>query len=154
MKKVKFWQPLVAILCGICISIFASYPAIITVKVERELVQSEILSLNKRLEKAVLEKNFTTLYEILSDNFEIHSVSQGILTRGEWLGNLQKRGVNYEDVKDIEILGFQGNQISKVTKVRGEFWGDNVDSEIEVTIITVERDGKRQVRRLLIKPVN
>ncbi len=153
MKKVKFWQPVIAVLLGLSASIVGSYPAIQSIKAEREMTQAEIIELNHQLHNALLYRDFPALQLLLSDDFEVHVGAELVLTKQEWIKNIQKQNVKYSDIEELKTFNFQGNQFSSLSNVSGEFCGVESASLVEATITTVERKEKRQIKRLIIKKV-
>ncbi len=153
MKKVKFWQPVIAVLLGLSASIAGSYPAIQSIKAEREMTQAEIIELNHQLHDALLYRDFPALQALLSDDFEVHVSSGIVLSKQEWIKNIQKHNLNYSDIEELKTFNFQGNQFSSLSNISGEFCGVDSASLVEATITTVERKDKRQIKRLIIKKV-
>ena len=151
MKKVKFWQPVIAVLLGLSASIAGSYPAIKSIQAERSETQAEIVELNHQLLDALLYRDFPALQTLLSDDFEVHVGADLVLTKQEWIKNIQKQNVKYSDIEELKTFNFQGNQFSSLSNVSGEFCGVESASLVEATITTVERKDKRQIKRLVIK---
>lgn len=153
MKKVKFWQPVITIFFGLSVSIAGSYPAIKSIKAEREVTHSEIIELNHHLYDALLYRDFPALQNLLSDDFEVHINSGLVLSKQEWIKNIQKYNLNYSDIEELKTFNFQGNQFSSLSNISGEFCGVDSAGLVEATITTVERKDKRQIKRLIIKKV-
>ncbi|WP_373766879.1 nuclear transport factor 2 family protein [Glaesserella sp.] len=151
MKKVKFWQPIIAVLLGLSASIAGSYPAIQSIKAEREMTKAEIVELNHQLHNALLHRDFPALQALLADDFEIHVGSDLVLSKQEWIKNIQKKNANYSEIQELSNFDFQGNQFTSLSNVSGEFCGVESASLVEATITTVERKDKRQIKRLIIK---
>ncbi len=151
MKKVKFWQPIIAVCLGLSASIAGSYPAIKSIQAERSETQAEIVALNHQLHNALLHRDFPALQELLADDFEVHVNSGIVLSKQEWIKNIQRQNLNYADIEELKTFDFQGNQFSSLSNVSGEFCGVESASLVEATITTVERKDKRQIKRLVIK---
>ncbi|AUI65059.1 MULTISPECIES: nuclear transport factor 2 family protein [Glaesserella] len=151
MKKVKFWQPILAIFLGLSASVAGSYPAIKSIKAEREITQTEIIELTQQLHDALLHRDFPQLQALLADDFEVHVGSELVLSKQEWIKNIQRKNVNYGEIETLRNFDFQGNQFTNLSNVSGEFCGVESESLVEATITTVERKDKRQIKRLIIK---
>ncbi|WP_303818464.1 nuclear transport factor 2 family protein [Actinobacillus minor] len=154
MKRIKFWHPIAAVLLGLSLSVAASYPAIKIIQTERAQQQSEIIELDLALRKALIEHDIPALQNLLAEDFEIYTVNQGVLSKGEWIRNIQRNMVNYTQVKELETPQIQGNQISVLSEVSGEFWGiEAQDKPVQTTIRLVERKDKLQIKCVVIKLV-
>ena len=153
MKKIKTWQPVFAVLLGLSLSAAASYPAIRMIQQDRAIEQAEIIDLDKALREALVKRDIPALQELLADDFELYTINQEVLSKGEWIRNVQKGGMHYTSF-ETAVPHFEGNKLLNTAQVSGEFWGmEAVDFPIELSIRTVEGKGKRQIKCLVVKRV-
>lgn len=152
MKKIKIWQPVAAVLLGLSASVLASYPAIKMIQNDRSIEREEIIDLDKALRDALVKRDIPALQELLADDFELYTISEGVLSKGEWIRNIQKGGMNYTTFAANGTPEFEGHKMRSTMEVTGEFWGvEAVNYPIELSIRTVERKDKRQIKCMVVK---
>lgn len=152
MKKIKMWQPIAAVLLGLSASVVASYPAIKMIQSDRSIERKEVLDLDAALREALVKRDIPALQELLADDFELYTINQGVLSKGEWIRNIQKGGMSYTTFAASNLPRFEGHQMRNTMEVSGEFWGvEAVNYPIELSIRTVERKDKRQIKCMVVK---
>lgn len=152
MKKIKMWQPIAAVLLGLSVSVAASYPAIKMIQNDRTVERAEVIDLDKALREALIKRDIPALQELLADDFELYTINQGVLSKGEWIRNIQKGGMNYTTFTSNNLPRFEGHQMLNTAEVSGQFWGiEAVNYPIELSIRTVERKAKRQIKCMVVK---
>lgn len=152
MKKIKMWQPIAAVILGLSASVVASYPAIKMIQNGRAIEREEILDLDKALRDALVKRDIPALQELLAHDFELYTINQGVLSKGEWIRNIQKGGMSYTTFEANDMPQFEGHQMRNTASVSGEFWGiEAVDYPIEFSIRTIERKDKRQIKCIVVK---
>lgn len=153
MRKIKLLHVISSLVLGISAAAIGSYPAIKSIEVERTKKQQDILELNKELYDAMVNRDFSTLQILLSDDFELYSSTGEVIDKQEWIKLIQKRVLEFEQV-DLLSTDFQGNQSSGLLRVNGEFFGIERDNVVvEMNIQTIVRNAGRQIKCIVIKEV-
>lgn len=156
MKKVKFWYPIAAVLFGMSVSVLASYPAIKNIKEERAQTKEDVIKLDKALREALVKNDLEAVENLISDDFEIYTISHGVLNKEQWLEEIRTGQMNYTQFTNKETVLFQGKQISNIVEVSGNFWGTQADNyPIEMSIRAVEyKDKQQRIKCMTVKPVS
>lgn len=156
MKKVKFWYPFAAVLLGVIVSVVASYPAIKSIKDERAQTKEDVIKLDKALRDALVKNDLDAVSDLISDDFEIYTITHGVLNKSQWLEEIRTGRMNYTQFTNKETVLFQGKQISNIVEVSGNFWGYQAEKyPIEMSIRAVEyKDKKQRIKCMTVKDVS
>ncbi|HDL5722787.1 TPA: nuclear transport factor 2 family protein, partial [Mannheimia haemolytica] len=120
---------------------------------ERAKKHQDILDLNRELYSAMVNRDFSALQTLLSDDFELYSSTGEVIDKQEWIKLIQKRVLEFDKV-DLLSTDFQGNQSSGLLRVNGEFFGIERDNVVvEMNIRTIVRNTERQIKCIVIKEV-
>ena len=152
MRKVKLWYPIAAVLLGLSVSVLASYPAIKGIKAERAQTKTEIVKLDRALQTALLNHDLEAMKSILSDDFELYTINNGVFTKDRWIHELASGGMTYTDFSNNRST-IQGKQISNIVEITGSFWGNDVDHyPVEMSIRAIEvKGGKHLIKCITVK---
>lgn len=154
MKKLKFWYPLAAVVFGMGVSIAASYPAIKNIKAERAQTQHDILNLDNALNEALLKKDLDRIADLLSDDFELYTITHGVLNKAQFLEEIRSGKVSYTEFSNKRMIMFKGKQVSAVVNISGNFWGYQADNyPVEMSIRAMEYKDKQRIKCITVKDV-
>lgn len=155
MKKIKLYHVFFSLALGAATVAVASYPALHSIRAERAQDLAELQVLDERLHKALVERDYNTLQHMLSDDFELYTVRGDVMSKQEWIKNIQKGGMNYTNIHELGRR-MKGNQLVSTTQVSGSFWGMDTDAKIEATITAIDTKNRArcQIKKLVIKVVS
>ncbi|MEE3700890.1 nuclear transport factor 2 family protein [Mannheimia haemolytica] len=152
MRKIKLLHVILSLILGLSAAAIGSYPAIKEIGEERAKKHQDILDLNRELYSAMVNRDFSALQTLLSDDFELYSSTGEVIDKQEWIKLIQKRVLEFDKV-DLLSTDFQGNQSSGL-RVNGEFFGIERDNVVvEMNIRTIVRNTERQIKCIVIKEV-
>lgn len=156
MKKVKFWYPIVAVFFGVSVSALASYPAIKSIQAERAQTKEDVIKLDKALRDALVKNDLDAVANLLSDDFELYTITHGVLNKAQWLEEIRTGQMSYSGFTNKETILFQGKQISNIVEVSGNFWGYQAEKyPVEMSIRAVEyKDKQQRIKCMTVKDVS
>lgn len=153
MKKLKLWHVLFSIGIGLGTATVASYPAVKDLQVARAETFKQMSKLKAQLNKAVMDRDFAKLQQILAEDFELYTSGGEVISKQNWIKNIQKGAMNYASFsrssKENELVGYQ---FTVQESVRGSFFGMAENNyNIEMTITTVQNGDHHQIKRMSVK---
>lgn len=155
MKKLSYSYALISLVFGLGVSVAASYPAIQGIKIEREHNRAEIRKLDEALRQALIEKNMPKLDELLADDAEIYTIHNGVMSKQQWLKEIETGLINHDAFSNNSHTEFQGLKMSNVVKVSGEFWGVRAKNyAIELSIRAVVDDNGYKIKCITGKEID
>lgn len=153
MKKIKLFHVISSLLIGLSVSLIGSYPALAKLLEDRAETQKDIIHLNQELYNAMINRDFSALQELLTNDFEIYLINGDVIRKQEWIKLIQKGVLEFSKMENL-TSDFQGNQSSNILKSSGEFFGSKTtDIVVELNIRTIIKNSERQIKCIVVKEV-
>lgn len=152
MKRMKIYHVLFSLLLGIGTVAVASYPALKSIREERRQDLEELIKLDDRLHYALVSRDFSALHKILSDDFELYTANGEVLSKGEFIRNIQKGGIDYDHIFETGAR-IKGNQLVRTNIISGKFWGIEGTWNIEATITAIDTSNRSycKIKKVALK---
>lgn len=152
MKKLKLYHVILSLAAGAATVAVASYPAIHSIRAEREQDLAEMKVLDERLHQALVNRDYAKLQRLLSDDFELYTIKGDVLSKQEWIKNIQKGGMNYAGIEEVDSR-MKGNQLVSTSVISGSFWGVEDAWKVEATITALDTKDRShcKIKKMVVK---
>lgn len=109
--------------------------------------EQKIIELYRKENEAMVNKDITTLNEILTPTMELTHMTGYVQSKMEWIDQIQNEQMKYysskeDEIEDIEINGNKASLIGK-NQVKASIWGSNVSTwRLQMKMYFAKENGK------------
>lgn len=154
MRKIKFRHILLSLLFAIVASVLWSIPILKDIHRKALITtQDDISKIYWQLNTALVEKDIVGLQKLLADGFQLKTSRGDIISKREWIQNIQNGTMRYSHFSKNEVQALGRNSATVSSIMMGEIW-ENRDTWRIAFHLEIVRKGKNiQIQKMIAKSV-
>lgn len=154
MKKVRLKHIVFSLLFGVAVSVFWSMPILQSIQQKAlSTTQEDVEKIYKELNLALMNMDIVRLQKLLADGFQLETSRGDILSKKEWIQNIQNNTMRYSQFFKNEVQAIGRNSAAVSSIVMGEIWNSRDTWKIVFHLEIVRKGQNVQIQRMVAKSV-